>query len=62
MQRTVVTVNKNQNIDKIQTELQSLGFKIQKVGKSIGVIIGHIEENKIDQISGIDGVEEVTLG
>ena len=33
MQRTVVTVNKNQNIDKIQTELQSLGFKIQKVGK-----------------------------
>lgn len=57
--RTVVTIDKKRNIDEIQIELQNLGFKTQKIGKSIGVIIGEIDESKIKDIKKIEGVEDI---
>ena len=55
--RVVLTVDKTKNFEKIQKELVDMNFKIQKVGKSIGVIIGEVDESKT--IRSIKGVEDI---
>ena len=59
--RVVLTVDKTK-FDKIQKELVDMNFKIQKVGKNIGTIIGEVDESKLETIRSVKGVEDISLG